>query len=132
MEACDELVSRGTENLSHNDQVLREHLSSLRELCDGGGSATVQDVLHEVRSLERRQYDRSRFRRIARYLTPLIDFLMMYSPALDIIVQYDVNPSAIVWGSLKSLLQASMHTIPPNCQNADVSNAGPFERCAIL
>ena len=133
MEPFDGSVSRGAENLNHNDQALKEHLSCLRELCDdGGGSATVQDVLHEVQSLERWQHDRSRFRRIARYLTPLIDFLMMYSPALDIIVQYDVNPSAIVWGSLKSLLKASMHTIPPNCQNADVSNAGPFERCAIL
>ena len=58
------------------------------------------------------------FRRIARYLEPLLDFLMMYSPVLDIIVQCDANPSALVWGSLKALLKASMHKVTKSSQKA--------------
>ena len=87
---------------------------SLREfMCNLGTSNTdltlgrVEDVLQEVQYLERQSHTRSRFRRLAHRLEPVIDFLIMYSPAVDMFVQFDVAPSAIVWGSLKSLIKAS-------------------------
>ena len=110
MEAYSKSRSAAANISDYGKQTLREHLSSLRKSYDCSASTTIEDVLREVQSLERRQYARNRFRRMARYLEPLIDFLMMYSPALDIIVQFDANPSAIIWGSLKALLKASMRT----------------------
>ena len=101
------LRSVSAQNQDSGDGALEVHLTDLRESYCGDAHTAVEDVLREVQSLEKRQYAQSRFRRLARYLEPLIDFLMMYSPALDIIVQYDANPSAIVWGSLKALLKAS-------------------------
>ena len=112
-------------------QPLREHLSILRKSYDGA-SATVEDVLREVRSLERRQHSQSRFRRMARYLEPLIDFLMMYSPALDIIVQFDANPSAIIWGSIKALLKASVYSYIAFCARAYDLEIGSLECRTIL
>ena len=86
--------------------VLQEHLRTLVTASEGGSYAQVEDVLREVQSLERRQHAKSRFRRLARCLEPLVEFLIMYSPAVDTIVQYDVTPSAVVWGSLKTLIKA--------------------------
>ncbi|KAK0507475.1 hypothetical protein JMJ35_009998 [Cladonia borealis] len=103
-----------TKTPDHIDQAIREYLSNLRNSYDGDNTATAEGVLHEVQSLERRQYAQSRFRRIAAYLQPLLGFFMMYSPALDMMVQFDPNPSTIVWGSLKS------------------SAPGPLERDPIL
>lgn len=94
-----------------HDRALQGHFHSLENSSDGVAYAQVEDVLREVQSLERRQYTRSRFRRLARCLEPLLDFLIMYSPAVDMIVQYDVSPSAVVWGSLKTLIKAS-HPVP--------------------
>ena len=86
--------------------VLQGPLRTLETASNGGSYAQVEDVLREVQSLERRQHTKSRFRRLTRCLEPLVDFLVMYSPAVDTIVQYDVNPSAVVWGSLKTLIKA--------------------------
>ena len=74
--------------------------------------AEVEDVLREVQSLESRQRASSRFRRLIGHLEPLIEFLIMYSPAVDMLVQYDVSPSAVVWGSLKTLIKASGFILP--------------------
>lgn len=87
------------------DDALEKYIGGLRESGHSDASTTVEDVLQEVRLLERQQSTQSRFRRLAHYLEPLLDFLMMYSPALDVIAQYDANPSALVWGCLRALLQ---------------------------
>lgn len=91
-----------------HDRALQEHLSNLENSPDGATYAKVEDVLCQVRSLEAQQHARSRLCRLARYLEPLLDFLVMYSPAVDMIVQYDVSPSAVVWGSLKTLIKVSV------------------------
>lgn len=70
-------------------------------------SASAQDVLRVVQALEQKSRSRSRFRRLARHLEPVVDFLTMYSPAVDMLVQFDVNPSAVVWGSIKTLIKVS-------------------------
>ena len=69
-------------------------------------SIGIEEALREVQLLERKCLTKSRFRRLTRHLEPLIDFLIMYSPAVDILVQFDVNPSAVVWGSLKVIIKA--------------------------
>ena len=89
---------------------LKEDLTGLRT-PDGDANTTVEDVLREVQLLEKRQYTQSRFGRILRSLEPLLDFLIMYSPAVDMIVQYDPSPSALIWGALKALLKVSMDKV---------------------
>ena len=69
-------------------------------------STELEVALREVQSLEQECLSKSRFRRLTRHLEPLIDFLIMYSPAVDILVQFDANPSAVVWGSLKAIIKA--------------------------
>lgn len=91
---------------AHN-RAIQENPNSVEESRDCGTYSQVEDALREVQSLERQQYTKSRFRRLARRLEPLIDFLIVYAPTVDMLVQYDVNPSAVVWGSLKTLIKAS-------------------------
>ena len=110
--------ARSAQYQDSGDRALKEHLTDLRNSNHDDAYTTVEDVLREVRLLEKQQYAQSQFRRIARYLEPLLDFLMMYSPALDIIVQYDASPSAVIWGSLKALLKASMHNVTKSSQKA--------------
>ena len=61
--------------------------------------------------MEKQHHTNSRFRRLTRCLEPLVEFLIMYSPAVDMIVQYDVNPSALVWGSLKTIIKIAQNSI---------------------
>lgn len=114
------------------DQTLRENLSSLKSTFDDGAFVTVEALLHEVRSLQNNQRVQSRFRRVAGHLQPIIDFLMMYSPALDLMVQFDPNPSVLVWGSVKFILQARA----PNSMTTDriltLWSIGPLEYCPVV
>lgn len=64
----------------------------------------VAEMLANTRALETRHNQSSRFRHICRRLEPLVKFLVMYSPAVDMMVQFDVHPSALIWGSLKAIL----------------------------
>lgn len=64
----------------------------------------VSQMLTNVRALDRQQSQNSRFRQFCCRLEPLVKFLVMYSTAVDMMVQVDVHPSALVWGSLKAVL----------------------------
>ena len=64
----------------------------------------VSRMLAEVRTLDQQKSQSSRYRHLCRRLEPLIKFLVMYAPAVDILVQFDSQPSALVWGSLKAVL----------------------------
>lgn len=72
-----------------------------------GTESEVVQMLADVQSLEKRQEQRSRFRQLCHRLEPLVRFLVTYSPAVDILVQFDVQPSALIWGSLKAILKVS-------------------------
>lgn len=73
-----------------------------------GTKHEIEQLLNNIQRLEEQYSSKSRFRRFSRCIEPLIGFLVMYSPAVDMLVQYDVSPSAIVWGSLKALLQVGL------------------------
>ena len=70
--------------------------------------ATIE-LFDQVSLLEKQRRSKSRLCRLIHLIEPLVEFLMLYSPAVDMIVQYDVSPSAMVWGSLKAVIQASEH-----------------------
>ena len=86
-------------------------------------SVAVEEELQKIQSLEQKCLSKSRFRRLTFHLEPLIDFLLMYSPAVDIIVQFDANPSAVIWGSLKAIIKASL--------NASANIGVPMAQSAI-
>lgn len=77
--------------------------------------ASMEDVLQEVQNLENQQLYKSRFRRLTCRLEPLIDFFIRYSPAIDMMVQYEVAPSALIWGVLKALLEVSHLVLKRAC-----------------
>ena len=66
--------------------------------------ASPQDFVAETNLLQTSTIFRSRAHRFIMALEPLVQFLSRYATAVDTLVQYDVNPSAIVWGTLKTLL----------------------------
>lgn len=74
------------------------------DLQKTGTETEVVQMLADVQTLEKRQEQSSRFRQFCSRLEPLVKFLVMYSPAVDIMVQFDVQPSALIWGSLKAIL----------------------------
>ena len=116
----------GPDILNCYDRTLRDHLSSLRSTFDGSNFATVDGLLQEVRVLESRQHVQSRFCRMASRLQSLTDFLAMYSPVLDLMVQFDPNPSVLVWGSLKCVLQARTPVQRNRSSNTHVDRRRPF------
>lgn len=85
--------------------TIQYYISHLEQGAEVGAYAQVKSALQDVQALECAHYSKSRFRRLSRCMEPLIDFLLMYSPAVDILVQFDVNPSAVVWGAVRSLLK---------------------------
>lgn len=72
-------------------------------------NTSLQDFVAEAHSLQTSKVFRSRAHRFIVALDPLVQFLSKYASAVDTIGQYDVNPSAIVWGSLKALLVVRWH-----------------------
>lgn len=74
------------------------------DLQKSGAETEVVQMLADIQILEKRQEQSSRFRQLCCRLEPLVKFLVMYSPAVDIMVQFDVQPSVLIWGSLKAIL----------------------------
>ena len=71
------------------------------------GIADLEDTLQKIRKLEQQHSSKSYMRRVGLRMEPLIDFLTRYSPAIDMMVQYQVTPTALIWGTLKALLEVS-------------------------
>jgi hypothetical protein len=68
-------------------------------------ATTVSDVLLDVQHLEKQQALFSKTRRISRRIDPFIKFLQRYAMAVDTLVQFDPQPSALAWGCLRSLIE---------------------------
>lgn len=85
--------------------TIQHYINHLGKGAEIGAYAQVESALQDVQALEYAHYSTSRFRRLSRCMEPLVDFLLMYSPAVDILVQFDVSPSAVIWGAVRSLLK---------------------------
>jgi hypothetical protein len=70
-------------------------------------ATTVNDVLLDVQHLEKQQAVFSKARRISRRIEPVIKFLQRYAMAVDTLVQFDPQPSALAWGCLRFLIEVS-------------------------
>jgi len=70
-------------------------------------ATTINDVLLDVQHLEKYQAMFSKTRQISRRIEPVIKFLQRYAIAVDVFVQFDPQPSALAWGCLRFLIEAS-------------------------
>jgi len=84
------------------DTALRRYIKDLDgQEKEDFQHTTMHDVWTEVRSLETRHFSLSRTRCMSRCIEPLVEFVARYANAIDTMVQYDVSPSALIWGTLK-------------------------------
>ncbi|PQE22709.1 ankyrin repeat-containing domain protein [Rutstroemia sp. NJR-2017a BVV2] len=74
-------------------------------------TADIEDVSGELKLLDDHYSSNTSSRLSSRKIAPLVDFLTLYNPAVDIAVQSDPAPSALVWGSLKALLLTARTTV---------------------
>jgi hypothetical protein len=65
---------------------------------------TLDDVMQEVKSLEKRQNASCVTRKLGSRLQPFVAFIERYAIAVDTIVQAGPLPSGLIWGAVKILL----------------------------
>jgi hypothetical protein len=68
---------------------------------------TLKDVLVNVHDLDRQHATSSKTRNLIRRLEPFLSFLDRHAKALDSIAQVRPNPSALIWGLVRVLLEVS-------------------------
>lgn len=61
----------------------------------------------EMQQLNMHHYTNSRTRRLYQRFELLVQFLTRYTSVIDTMVQYDISPSALIWGVLKFILEVS-------------------------
>ena len=72
---------------------------------------SISDITSEIQALRDSRIFRGRTRRFIHALEPLVHFLSRYAKAVDILVQYNANPSALIWGSLRVVIVVSSRLI---------------------
>ncbi|KAL8747305.1 MAG: hypothetical protein Q9190_000811 [Brigantiaea leucoxantha] len=68
---------------------------------------TPREVEEAISTLEQSFFEKPATRRIRRVLAPVITVLNDYTGILDSLAQADPMPSALIWGSLKAVVQCS-------------------------
>ena len=66
---------------------------------------TLNDVFARLEHLDRVHFSSSKVRRLVARLEPFLYFLDRHAKALDSMVQVYPNPSALIWGSLRVILE---------------------------
>lgn len=82
-----------------------DELQSTDNCCSG---ANVEDILKEIELLENYYPSNNNSQCFSRNISPLIDFLTICGPAVDMMIQSYPAPSELVWSSMKALLEVSM------------------------
>ena len=72
---------------------------------DSFPGVTLRNVLANVRDLDRAHASSSTSRSLARRIDPFLRFLDRHAKALDSMVQAYPNPSALIWGIVKVMLE---------------------------
>lgn len=71
------------------------------------GDLTLNDVLARLEHLDRVHFSSSKVRRLVARLEPLLYFLDRHARAIDSMVQFYPNPSALIWGSFRVILEVN-------------------------
>ena len=66
---------------------------------------SLNDIFARVEHLDRLHFSSSKVRRLVARLEPFLQFLDRHAKALDSMVQVYPNPSALIWGTLRVILE---------------------------
>lgn len=69
------------------------------------GDLTLNDVFARLEDLDRVHFSSSKVRRLVARLEPFLYFLDRHARALDSMVQFYPNPSALIWGFFRVILE---------------------------
>lgn len=95
-------LQRYVDGLGEDEKRLHQH-------------TTTEAITAEFQLLQTSQVFRGRTHRFFQALEPVIQFVSRYASAVDTIVQYDVSPSAIIWGTMKVVLMVRQDSAFHRC-----------------
>ncbi|RAL59886.1 hypothetical protein DID88_000513 [Monilinia fructigena] len=87
------------------DIPLQKYLNKLQSTGSCQLGANVEDLMKEIELLENYYPSNDDSQRLGRKISPLIDFLTICGPAVDMMIQCYPAPSALIWNLTKVLLE---------------------------
>ncbi|OCK82019.1 hypothetical protein K432DRAFT_433750 [Lepidopterella palustris CBS 459.81] len=79
----------------------------VRKCLTDGEHVTEEDVRQSVAQVEKESSNKTSTKIIRKVLEPVITAMSDYSGILDVLCQADPMPSAVIWGSLKAVIECS-------------------------
>ncbi|KAL2851425.1 hypothetical protein BJX68DRAFT_266332 [Aspergillus pseudodeflectus] len=84
-----------------------QFIQTLQEQQRAGQTLDGAVIKREIVQLERNATDRKAAQVARKVLKPVVDMLSAYTGVIDTLVQADPMPTAIVWGTLRAVIQSS-------------------------
>ncbi|TEY57649.1 hypothetical protein BOTCAL_0210g00100 [Botryotinia calthae] len=85
--------------------LLQNYVDKLQSADSYSLGANVEDLMKEIELLENCYPSNNNSQCLSHKISPLIDFLTMCGPAVDMMIQSYPVPSALVWSATKALLE---------------------------
>ncbi|KAL3486886.1 hypothetical protein BJX62DRAFT_246493 [Aspergillus germanicus] len=84
-----------------------QFIQTLQEQQQAGQTLDGTVIKKEIVQLERNATDRKAAQVARKVLKPVVDMLSAYTGVLDTLVQVDPMPTAVIWGTLRAVIQSS-------------------------
>lgn len=91
------------------DTLLQKYVDKLQSTGSCCLEANVEDVMKEIELLDNYYPSNNSSQCLSRRISPLIDFLTICGPAVDMMIQCYPAPSALVWNATKALLEVGIY-----------------------
>ncbi|ESZ96976.1 hypothetical protein SBOR_2658 [Sclerotinia borealis F-4128] len=89
----------------NTNTLLQRYVDKLQSTGNCCMGANVEDLMEEVELLENYHPSNDNSQCFSRKISPLIDFLTICGPAVDMVIQCHPTSSALVWSATKALLE---------------------------
>ncbi|KAF7863788.1 hypothetical protein EAF04_006753 [Stromatinia cepivora] len=93
------------------DTLLQKYVNKLQSTGNCCLGANVEDLMKEIELLECYYPSNNNSQCFNRKISPLIDFLTICGPAVDMMIQCYPAPSALVWSATKTLVEIGRTSI---------------------
>ncbi|KAI9648112.1 hypothetical protein NHQ30_002742 [Ciborinia camelliae] len=93
------------------DTLLQKYVHKLQSTGSCCLGSNVEDLMKEIELLENYYPSNNNSQCLSRKISPLIDFLTICGPAVDMTIQCYPAPSALVWNATKALLEIGRTSI---------------------
>ncbi|KAF7919646.1 hypothetical protein EAE99_008498 [Botrytis elliptica] len=91
--------------------LLQNYIDKLQSAGNYSLGANVEDLMKEIELLETYYPSNNDSKCFSQRISPLIDFLTMCGPAVDMMIRCYPAPSALVWSATKALLEIGRTSI---------------------